>query len=101
MGRALRWRCGSGSFLRGGEMQSDRCDMSRRASFGVVGAIVCIVAGVAFGDAQSDYTAIFGKEAARVAASASKADDVTFAKKLLESAAAVSESPKLQVLLYE
>ena len=61
----------------------------------------CVAGSVALGDAESDYKAIFGKEAAGVSSSTSKADDVAFARKLLESAGSVSESPKLQILLYE
>jgi len=67
----------------------------------LAGMVLCAAASVAFGDAHSDYTAIFGKEAARVSSSLTKADDVAFAKKLLESAASVPDSPKLQVLLCE
>ena len=75
--------------------------MSRLAIAGMTGAVICIAAAAAPGDAASDYAAIFGREAGRVAASSDRADDAAFAKKLLESAASVSESPKLQVLLYE
>ena len=67
----------------------------------LAGVAVCLAVSVASGDAASDYKTIFGKEAARVSSSVSKVDDVAFAKKLLESAGSVSESPKLQVLLYE
>ena len=76
--------------------------MSKGKVCGLIGAvIVCISPPAAWGDAHSDYKAIFGKEAAAVSSSLSKADDVVFAKKLLESAGSVSESPELQVLLYE
>jgi len=74
--------------------------MSKATVFGVVVAIVCVAAGVARGDAKSDYELIFGKEARSVLATPAKADDVAFAQKLLDAAASVPDSPSLQLLLY-
>lgn len=75
--------------------------MGKLTVLGLAGVVVCLLASEAPGDAKSDYQAIFGREAGRVAVSRDKADDVAFAKKLIESAASVSESPKLQLLLYK
>jgi hypothetical protein len=64
-------------------------------------AAIWIAGSIAFGNAENDYAELFGRKAATVKASSSKLDDVGFAKELMESAGAVSESPKLQILLYE
>jgi len=60
-----------------------------------------LLAPAVLADAQSDYASIFGAEARRVVATRTTADDAAFARKLLDSAASVSESPALQLYLYE
>ncbi len=65
------------------------------------GMMICIFCSAVFGDAESDYKELFGAKDARVKASRSKLDDVAFAQELMESAAAIAESPELQTLLYE
>jgi len=64
-------------------------------------SIVALVSGLVLADAASDYEAIFGTEAKKVAASSSKTDDAAFAAKLLKAAKDMPDSPDLQVLLYE
>ncbi len=75
--------------------------MGRLKVFGLACAAVYIAASLALGDAKSDYAELFGKKDARILASSTKSDDLAFAKELLEAAEAVSESPALQVFLYE
>jgi hypothetical protein len=52
-------------------------------------------------DARKFFDSVFGAEARKVAASADAKDDAAFAAKLLESAAALKDTPKFQVVLYE
>ncbi|MDP6545954.1 MAG: C-type lectin domain-containing protein [Phycisphaerae bacterium] len=75
--------------------------MGKLMTLGLAVAAVCTAVSPALGDAKSDYAELFGKKAARVLSSRTKTDDIAFARELLESAAAVSESPTLQVFLYE
>jgi len=75
--------------------------MGKLMSLALAFAAVCIAAPPALGDARSDYAELFGKKAARVLASSNKIDDLAFAKELFEAAGAVSESPTLQVFLYQ
>jgi len=70
----------------------------------VVAAVICIAVRDALCDARSDYQELFGKEASRVAATSTKADDLAFAEKLLESAAVLQSSevpPGFKAILYE
>ena len=52
-------------------------------------------------DTASDYETLFGPEAKKVAASRTKTDDAAFAAKLVKSAERMSDSPAMQILLYE
>ena len=56
---------------------------------------------LALGDATSDYETLFGIEAKRVTARRTKTDDAAFAAKLIKSAERMSDSPAMQILLYE
>ena len=65
---------------------------------GLAAAIFC---GSAFGDLDSDYQTLFGKDDKKVTATRSKTDDIEFAAMLLKVAGELTDSPKMQVLLYE
>jgi hypothetical protein len=52
-------------------------------------------------DPEDDFAKLFGEEAKRVADTKGKEDDVAFAKKLLEAARSVPDSPDFQKLLLE
>ena len=75
--------------------------MSRTIIFAGVATVICFAGNPALGDARGDYASIFGAEARRVVATRATGDDAAFARKLLDSAASVSEAPALQLLLYE
>ncbi|HUT01657.1 MAG TPA: hypothetical protein VM031_04330 [Phycisphaerae bacterium] len=76
--------------------------MKRNVTVVLVGIVVLVSAAPALAeDVQQTYDSLFGAEAKKVIATFGKADDAAFAKKLLDGAAGVSDSPKLQVLLYE
>ena len=64
-------------------------------------SVVALSGGLVLADAASDYEAIFGSEANKVAISSSKTDDAAFAAKLVKAARDMPDSPALQVLLYE
>ncbi len=63
--------------------------------------ILGVFPGRLLADAKSDFEMLFGKEAKKVLATKSTADDAAFAKKLLTAAPQVADSPGVQVLLYE
>ena len=52
-------------------------------------------------DTASDYETLFGSEAKKVSATRTKTDDAAFAAKLIKSAEKLSDSPAMQILLYE
>jgi len=64
-------------------------------------SVVAFSGGIVLGDTASDYETLFGTEAKKVTASRSKTDDAAFAAKLIKSAEKLSDSPAMQVLLYE
>jgi hypothetical protein len=64
-------------------------------------SVAVLTGGVVLADTASDYETFFGAEAKKVAASRTKIDDAAFAAKLIKSAKKLSDSPALQVLLYE
>ena len=59
-----------------------------------------LAAGVS-ADPQSDYDMLFGEAEKKVLRTASEKDDAALAAKLLESADTVTDSPDLQLFLYE
>ena len=67
----------------------------------IVPFIILTLTTSVFADAKSDYEMLFGDEAKKVSATKSTADDAAFAKKLLDAAKALTDSPKTQVFLYE
>ncbi len=64
-------------------------------------SVAVLTGGIVLGDAASDYETLFGVEAKKVAASRTKTDDAAFAAKLIKSAEKLSDSPAMQILLYE
>lgn len=70
-----------------------------RALAACLAALCSLAAGA--DDPAAAYRSIFGAEERKVSASATRADDVAFATRLLARAAEVHESPRLQALLYE
>lgn len=76
--------------------------MNRTVGFALVSILVVGFFVVRAGaDAASDFEALFGAEARKVAATRIKSDDVALAAKLLAAAAGAPDSPKFQILLYE
>ncbi len=74
--------------------------MRRKTAAGILVAVLMSQYSGALGaDAEEDYRAIFGSQADKVAASATTADDVEFAEKLIEAAGNASDSPELQIIL--
>ena len=67
----------------------------------VVSLAVAFSESVVLGDVAGEYDALFGVEAKKVATSRAGADDAVFAVKLLKAAKEMSDSPELQMLLYE
>ena len=63
--------------------------------------VVAFRGSIALADTASDYETLFGTEAKKVTASRTKTDDAAFAAKLIKSAEKLSDSPAMQVLLYE
>jgi formylglycine-generating enzyme required for sulfatase activity len=62
--------------------------------------IIAFVGDIVLADIASDYEAVFGAEAKKVAASRSKTDDAAFAARLLKAAKDMPDSPAFQLLLY-
>ncbi len=77
--------------------------MSKIAS--VVAAGVCLLSACGVGrgevDVQKGFEALFGADVRAVEATATPADDVEFAKRLLEAVPVAAEYPTMQHLLYE
>ena len=67
----------------------------------IAGCVLGLLAGIVFADAKSDFEMLFGKEAKKVLATKSTADDAAFAKKLLTAAKNIADAPKTQVFIYE
>jgi formylglycine-generating enzyme required for sulfatase activity len=57
--------------------------------------------GAILADANDDFERLYGEKARKVTATASTADDATFAAELVKDAKSLGDSPQLQVLLYE
>ena len=75
--------------------------MRMTRSVAAAGCVLALLAGIVFADAKSDYEMLFGDEAKKVLASKSTADDAAFAKRLLDAAKALTDTPKTQVFIYE
>ena len=77
--------------------------MSTSRSLGTI--LVCLFAASAAGrgdvDVQRGFEALFGADARMVEATATPADDVEFAKRLLAAVPAATEYPAMQHVLYE
>lgn len=77
--------------------------MSKNVSLGTV--LVCLLAAAGVGrggvDVQRGYEALFGADARKVEATATPADDVEFAQRLLAAVPVAAEYPAMQHLLYE
>ncbi|MDP6544668.1 MAG: LamG domain-containing protein [Phycisphaerae bacterium] len=66
-----------------------------------LGMVVALSSGFVFADAAGDYETLFGADAKKIIASRTKTDDVEFAATLLKISKDVTDSPELQILLYE
>jgi len=64
-------------------------------------SVAVLTGELVFADTASDYETLFGDEAKKVAATRTKTDDAAFAAKLIKSAEKLSDSPAMQILLYE
>ena len=65
------------------------------------GVLALSVPGLAAGDPKATFAELYGREAKKVAATASLKDDVEFARRLLVAAGEVEDSPAFRVLLYD
>lgn len=75
---------------------------TRRAAAAACGWTLCLATSAgAANDPNDMYRQLFGQEERAVLASYQRGDDAAFAAKLLKAAGGVSDSPKLQRLLYE
>ena len=76
--------------------------LNRAVSFALTLIIaIAMISGRAEGDAASDYKTLFGTEAAKVAASATKSDDAAFAAKLVTLSKDMTDSPAAQIYFWE
>lgn len=66
-----------------------------------IAALLCVALATSslFADVESDYQMLFGADEKKVAATRSTLDDAAFAKKLLQGAKALGDSPDLQKLV--
>ena len=62
---------------------------------------IALLAGVVLADPESDYEALFGKEAKKVAATSITKDDAVLAAKVLTAGKMATDAPKTQVYFYE
>jgi len=67
----------------------------------IASLVVPFLAAGVWADPQSDYDMLFGEAEKKVLRTASEKDDAALAAKLLESADTVTDSPDLQLVLYE
>ena len=82
------------------QLRAAGMNYATRMTLAILG-VLAFGAGGVLADAASDFKALFGAEAGKVAATRTKTDDAAFAAKLIESAGKMPDSPALQVLIYE
>jgi len=61
---------------------------------------IALVSGSVYGDAAGDYETLFGAEARKIAATASKTDDAEFAAKLVALGKDMTDAPDAQVFFW-